>query len=990
MVDRGLAIRSPPKRAPQRRAQITWQNPTEPLTLVPRGSVFRRYCLCVSTDMCVPIPPQGSPVPIDAPVKKMLQPMWKVSLSAQEFCRFWEEDWPQLRALRIQALRGCLATLHSVDSAAIALLKDKLYEAQQSFSAIKEARDHDHAIVHICREDALREAALLGHADRKILNSMAHIANYPTQGLSSRSSGHTSAHTDPDALEQHILSLYKQLFFKAFHLRVIYTQNMLRLSGAVILDNDTYMLLRGTLLTWHKLLCYKRCLIHIDNLVSSVLDMFAKRGYLHQWLSALRTRVAVQKEKVLRRLLYNSIGASNTSYPEPSILSSPSIMQQEPSRTIICRLSESYLTHLYNIFIAVGTPLTPQSRLVLSLTDLSIVIGLISKLSRIRRKVCVVFNPSDTKRTHEMRPSFIALSEVLQSAHTRTALETFGTLYYNNFLVRKMFSRLRDSFYLRTLHNLAIIYSTYAEKSHIIRTLSIGLSVQRQCVLIARTRFLLRVSFVHLCRAYAEASAFKNNHADQFYRDLLISIAWRSISSLAKRYAELTSQATDILTQSILRLERSVFESFKLAYKCNVFLGQHINNRCNFRYRRLFWTMHKLTLQRRALRKVMREISFPRYKRLIQLESYHASQTYQHDICHACIHHWREVSLHNQKALALHQLAIRADTFYSQKLLCFVMRLLLLKTKQKQESRLFFYRRQICLVKMAFRQWNIRLCQHRRVVNLGATLKEIMDKYIVRFTNAIVTELFHQWRIQTKSQYSHTSMLQRQAFQALCTASVSIRYLHVSSKQYQQSLMRRAYSTLIVLYQYQRLLTKLDKRYEHTLKQVGFSSLRTSYRLIIKDTERADQFYQHCLLIRTCKVLEYVAVRSRVYAYAYTIGIRYIKFFYLRRWKLSLHASREAVYLEKRADSFYKGLLERWADRALCGCGAKTDIPVSCLVSHTNKELLETGLLGSIVLSSKVLKAHLLYENKLLLVVFDEWRYAVIRRQRLISMRGPI
>lgn len=996
MADRGLVVRSPPKRAPQRKAQITQQDPTEPLSLVSRGSVFRRYCLCVSMDMCASIPSQGSSVlhgssvTIDAPVKKMLQPMWKTPLSSQEFCRFWEEDWPQLRALRIQALRGCLVTLRSVDSAAITLLKDRVYEAQQSFSAAKEARDNDQAMIHVCREDALREAALLGHADSKILDSMTHLANYSTQGLSSHSSGHASACTNLDALEQHMLRLYKQLFFRAFHLRVIYIQNMLRLSSAVILDNDTYMLLRGTLLTWHKLLCYKRCLMQIDSLVSGVLSMFTKRRCLDQWLSALHTRVAVQREKVLRRLLYDSIGPSTTSYPEPSIFSSPSILQQELSRTIKYRSSEPYLTHLYNIFIAVGTPLTPQSRSVLSLTDLSIVIGLISKLSRIRRKACIVFNPSDTKRIHETRPSFIALSEVLQSAHTRAALETFGAAYYNSILIQKVFSRLRDVFYLHTLHNLAIIYYTYVEKSRIIKILSLGLSVQRQCVLVAGTRLILRISFAHLCHAYAEASAFKDNQSDQFYRNLLVSIAWRHISSLAKRYAELTSRAAGILARSTLDLKRNAFESFKLAYSCSVFLEQHINNRRNFRYRRIFWAMHRLALQRRALRKIVWEISLPCYRHTIRLESYRASRTYQHDICRTCIRHWHEVSLRNQRALALQQLVVQADAFHIQKLTRFVLHLLLLKTRQKQESRLLFYRRQICLVKAAFRQWNIRLYQHRRVINLGATLKVIMDAYTARFANAIVTELFHQWRIQTKSRYSYSFMLQRQAFQAMCAISVSIRYLHISDKQYWRSLMRRAFSTLTVLYQYQCLLTKLDRKYEHTLKQVGLFSLRTSYMLIIRDTARADQFYQRCLLTRTCKALEYVAVRSRVYTYAYTIGIRYIKFFYLRRWKLSLRASREAIYLEKQADSFYKGLLERWADRALCGCSARTDIPVSCLVSHTNKELLETGLLGSIALSSKVLKAHLLHENRLLLAVFDEWRYAVIRRHRLISMRGPI
>ncbi|KWX12653.1 hypothetical protein QR46_3368 [Giardia duodenalis assemblage B] len=995
MTDRSLAMHSPAKRAPQGKVQADQQSVIVPSTSVSQGAVIPRYCLCNWANTFIHIPQQGSSslsassVTIDAPVKKMLQPMWKTPLSTHEFCRFWEEDWPQLRALRIQAFKSCLTTLRSVDSAAIALLKDKLDEAQQCFTSAKLLRDNDQDIVQSCRQDALRDAALLGHASRKLLDPMDHLVSYSANKLSSHSLGQSSTLTDPDILERQVFRLQKQLFFKAFHLHVVYIRNMLRLSSAVILDNDNYMLLRGTLLTWHQLLRYKRSLMQVDNLVSCMVNAFLKRKYLNQWLSSLHTRVAVQKEKVLRQLLYDSISASNTSYPEPSILSSPSVIQPDP-RLTASRSTESYLTRLYNIFIAIGMPLTPQNRSVLSLTDFSIVIGLISKLSRIRRKACTASGLRCTRHTREKLPIFTSLGEVLRSAQTGTDLEAFGAIYYTNTLIHKVFLHLRSVFYLHTMYSLAIIYSTYSEKSHIIRILSTGLSVQRQRILVARTRLILRVSFAHLHHAYIEAVNSKHKQANQHYCTMLISVAWRNIVLLAKKYTELNLQAVGMIERSICELKREAFKSFKLAYACNIFLEQHIGNRCNFRYRSLFWAMHRLTFQRRALRKVMWEISFPCYRHVIQLESYYASRSYQHDLCCMCIQHWREVSLQNQKALALQQLTMRADTFYSQKLTRFVMHLLLMKTKQKQESRLFFYRRQILLVRTAFRQWNIRLHQCRKVATLGTTLRELLDLYAPKLIGAIVTEMFHQWRILAKARYYHSSMLQRQAFHAFCNASVSLRYLHISDKQYQLSLMRRAYSTLAVLCQYQHLLAKLDKRYAHTLKQIGFSTLRAKYMGLIRDAERADCFYQHCLLTRICKALEYAAVRSRVDIYAHTVGVRYIKFFYLRRWKLSLRASREAIYLEKQADSFYKGLLDRWADKVLCGYGMKTDIPVPCLMSHTNRELLETGLLGSIVLSSKVLKAHLLYENQLLLVVFDEWRYAIIRRQRLISMRGPI
>lgn len=996
MTDKSIAVRSPPKRSPRSKTQAAREGLKEALTLVSQSSVYRRYCLHGWADTCIPIPQQGSSIlhassiNMDAPVKKMLQPMWKAPLPAQEFCRFWEEDWPRLRAIRIQALKGCFATLRSVDSAAIALLKDKLYEAHQCFSAEKLARDNEQAMIRDCQRDALRDAALLGHAGQKILDPLACLSDYPTQKLSSHSSGWSSVHTDLDILEQRVFRLHKQLFFRAFHLRVVYTKNVLRLSSAVILDNDNYMLLRGTLLTWHRLLYYKRCLTRIDILVSNVLSTFIKRKYLDYWLSSLHTHVAVRKEKVLRRLLYDSIGVSNTSYPEPSIFSSPSVAQPEQSGAARGSSGEAYLTRLYNIFIAIGTPLTPQNRSVLSLTDFSIVIGLISKLSRIRRKVRTVSGLGHTRHSREGIHSFTALGEVLQSAKTATALEAFGATYYNNILMQRVFSNLRNAFFLHTLHNLALIYSAYTDKSRIIRVLSMGLNVQQRRIFAVRTKIILRVSFSHLCHAYTDAITFKYNQSDQLHNNSLVSIAWKNIYSLAKRYTKLNALATDLIERSVVESKRNAFDSLKLAHTCNVFMEQHINNKRNFRYRRVFWLMHRVAFQRKALRRVMWCISFPCYRRLIQIESYHASRTYQRDICRSCLHHWREISLQNQKALAMRTQVLRADAFYNQKLTRFVMHLLLIKTKQKQESRLFFYRRQILLVRTAFRQWNIRLHRRRNIDNLRITLKTIMELYEVKFVDAIVTELFYRWRSHARARYFHGSVLQRQAFHALCSASVSVKYLHVSDRQYRRSLMRRAYSILIVFYQYQRFLAKLDRKYEHTLKRIGFFTLRSKYIEIAKSMERADMVYQRYLLFRVCKALEYVAVKSRVYMYAHTVGTRYIKFFYLRRWKLSLRASREAIYLEKRADSFYKRLLERWADQILRGSSMKTDIPVSCLLFHTNKELLETGLLGSIVLSSKVLKAHLLYENQLLLAAFDEWRYAVIRRQRLISMRGPI
>lgn len=995
MIEKSLIICSPPKRSPRCKARTTKEDLTEAFTLTSQSSVFRRYCLHNPINTCVQVPQQGpsalhgSSINIDGPVKKMLQPMWKTPLSTKEFCRFWEEDWPQMRAIRIQALKGCFATLRSVDSAAVALLKDKLYEVHQQLSAARQSRDDDYAMIHDCRQDALWDAALLGHASRKILDPLACLSDHSTKKLSSHRSGLSSTSADINALEQIVSKCYKHLFFKAFHLHVIYVKNMLRLSSAVILDNDNYMLLRGTFLTWHRLLCYKRRLITIDVITSKILNTFIKRKYLDYWVSSLHTRIAVQKEKVLRRLLYDSIGATNTSFPEPSIFSSPYTLRPELSEAVKSMPSETYLTRLYNIFISIGTCLSPHSRSLLSLTDFSIVIGLISKISRIRRKVCTLSDARSARHYREGIPAFTALTEVLRSAKTATALEAFGATYYNNMLMQKLFSRLRNGFYLHTLYNLSLIYSAYIDKVRVIKVLSTGLSVQRHCIFVIRTKILLRVSLTHLRHAYTEAVTFKCNQSDQFYSKVLIFIAWRHISLLAKKYNKLNVLAADAIKQVTIESKRNAFESFKLAHTCIMFMEQHINNIRNFRYRRIFWLMHKITIQRRVLRRVLWEVSFPCYRRMIQLESYYASRAYQHDICRAYLRHWQEVSLRNQRALAMQQLTKRADALYNQKLIRVVMHLLLVKTEQKQKSRLFFYQRQILLVRTAFRQWNTRLHRYRRMNSLGVTLKTILDLYKVKFAHIVVSELFYKWQAQAKAHSFHNSLLQRQAFLILCT-TLSVSFIRISDKQYRRSLMRRAYSVLTVFYQYRRFLSKLDRKYDYKLKCKGFSALRSKYIAIVASLNRADEVYHHHLLSRACKALEYVAVESHIYVYARTIGVRYIKFFYLRRWRLMLHKSREVIYLEKRADSFYKRLLDRWADQVLRGNGMKTDIPASCLLSHTNKELLETGLLGSIVLSSKVLKAHLLYENQLLLMAFNEWRYTIIRRQRLISMRGPI
>lgn len=948
--------------------------PSRPATLhVWNYNALLRYSISRNLVGVPAIPPPGGGLPLgssrpsDTAITHALRPASALvrGRSGRAILQFYCSDWPTQRAVRIHILRTLLVSIHSAEMAKLSLRRDRLVEAEAQAESLQMQLDMDLQQVR----NAFG-ASIIGPA--RTLGYSPHLR--PAEAVLSGQKALL------DEAKTRVIRAKKQCIIQALAANATISRLYEELSASVISGCDIAMAGFAAFYLWRGLARMKRGFRRLDVVVGRVVSQYWRRECFRRLLSYTRMEQQLRREKILRHFMTSRAGDSGLS--EPSLL--PPV--PERARSVInlgtldtgvlaCEEPLPCLHRWYNVYLAVDQPLTADAKHLFSLTDYSITLALIRRLVRSRRQL----------RRRLWEPEELSLEDVLGSVISSCGdVGDGGKLIEGVWAYRtrkKFLGLLRLALVERVLWQVAAVHTSFRERRLLLRTLLACYHTLRRTGVLYSRGLRVRIAFYAWLGALRQVIETKYALSDAFHYRHLAHISWRAWQAQSRRLETLVEIESVFQMESAQRLLHRAYRGWLLETRCR-FLLWSCQQRSMIQYYRVAFEGLRHAFRRQVrLRKLLAQVSLPRYCALLERERALAQGN-------VILLAWRDLVRPAIDSQLLSLMTRRCELSMAR----YTFLAWLEATRQALRVKAFAAEQRLQLIRISLFSWAQALSRRRALVRSCAWIRGRIDaldtvrvKELARQVLRTSQDLFLAIRF-------HVYLLQSQAFYSFESSSLVFKSARIAAQHHHRVLLRHAFCNMHTTFEYRSLLHRLDTYADRRLERKAFREWK-GRRMAMQ--EAFQQIQERCterLLRKYQEILAKAALQVQLLQEATKIGRRYILHFYLRRWRRCIPLAETRLRGELAADTFYLGILERWAETVLTGVPGASNVDdslVTPVINIPNATLQRTRHFHNLSLPPLVLRAHRLVEQARLMTAFDEWRHATIRRKRLLSMAGP-